>query len=70
MSINKILASHKAEWRTSEEQDFSMVINYKTPKCAEETQYISEGKGHGEGYLKNTICSQKYQEHLWALLTR
>lgn len=35
-------------------------INYKTPnfyclrtKCAEETQYISGGKGAGEDYLKN-----------------
>lgn len=74
MSINKILASHKDKWRTSEEQDFSMVINYKTPnlycqrtKCAEKIQYIPGGKGAGEEYLKNRIYSWRYQEDKWVL---
>lgn len=74
MSINKILESHKAKWRTSEEQDFPMVINYKTPnfycqrtKCAEEIQYIPGGKGAGEEYLKNRIYSWRYQEDKWSL---
>ena len=78
MSINKILASHKAEWRIFEEWDPSKVINYKTPnfyclrtKCAEET------KGLGwiiwkiqyifEGIRgTNELCEQdKVVTHLW-----